>query len=129
MGWLFYKHSLKNNAQNGILRVRPTTMEVDFIEDRVVRISKFGDIVDEFWYFGNRPVYWSNRVYAEKEKITVVSRSVGATFIGSGSVDSTSHVVPHGDGKWTFPDGNILEGVGVAWMGEPRRPLKRICHN
>ena len=31
-------------------------------------------------------------------------------------------LVPHGDGKWTFADGTVLEGRGVAWRGEPRWP-------
>lgn len=29
----------------------------------------------------------------------------------------------HGSGKWTFHDGTILEGEGVAWYGEPRKPF------
>ncbi len=36
--------------------------------------------------------------------------------------------VEHGDGKWTFADGSILEGEGVAYKGEPRyieAPLKK----
>ncbi len=32
---------------------------------------------------------------------------------------------PHGDGKWTFPDGTVIEGKGVAWEGEPRLVVKR----
>lgn len=31
----------------------------------------------------------------------------------------------HGDGKWTFDDGTILEGKGVACMGEPRFILQK----
>ncbi len=33
---------------------------------------------------------------------------------------------PHGKGKWTFDDGEILEGPGVAFHGEPRMPYKKL---
>ncbi len=31
---------------------------------------------------------------------------------------------PHGAGKWTFDDGEILEGSDVAYEGEPKKKLK-----
>ncbi len=34
--------------------------------------------------------------------------------------DSTRRALPHGNGKWTFEDGTVLEGEGVAWKGNPR---------
>lgn len=33
---------------------------------------------------------------------------------------------PHGTGKWTFDDGEVLEGPGVAFEGEPRMPYKKL---
>jgi len=41
-------------------------------------------------------------------------------------MDSKKKVwTPHGDGKWIFPDGTILEGKGIAWKGEPRQPVQK----
>ena len=39
---------------------------------------------------------------------------------GAPIVGRTMATVPHGDGKWTFADGTVLEGKGVAWKGKPR---------
>jgi len=33
--------------------------------------------------------------------------------------------LPHGNGKWTFSDGSVLEGNDVASMGEPRFILQK----
>lgn len=32
------------------------------------------------------------------------------------------NVTIHGDGKWIFSNGDVLEGEGVAWKGQPRWP-------
>lgn len=51
---------------------------------------------------------------------TYIYVQMGATFEGSVAYFHGSGYMAHGDGKWTFDNGVVLEGAGVAHMGEPR---------
>lgn len=41
----------------------------------------------------------------------------GSTFEGKGI--NAKQIVPHGAGKWTFPNGDVFKGDNVAFDGEP----------
>jgi hypothetical protein len=52
----------------------------------------------------------------------------GDLYVGESHLFGAKYI-PHGDGKWIFSDGTILEGEGIAWKGNPRYiepPTKRI---
>ena len=88
---------------------------------------------DTFWTVSHpeSKVRWSNRIFDESgenvcERNVIYKTEIGDTYEGKAHCDpETRQNIPHGDGKWTFNDGMILEGIGVAWMGEPRKPIKR----
>ena len=51
----------------------------------------------------------------------------GDIFDGSGIRESSADsFLPHGNGKWTFFDGSILEGEMIACRGEPRYKKRKI---
>lgn len=59
--------------------------------------------------------------YREVGSGTFISKKSNATFVGCVShFPNSGGYQAHGDGKWTFDDGTVLEGKGVAHNGEPR---------
>lgn len=55
-----------------------------------------------------------------------IRSSNNTTFTGQAlRVKSTQKFRPHGNGRWTFANGRVLEGRGVAWKGQPRWPNKK----
>ncbi len=88
---------------------------------------------DTFWTVSSpeSKVKWSNRIFDEtgeevRERNVIYRTELGDMYEGKAHcIPETRQVIPHGDGKWIFSDGTILEGIGVAWMGEPRKPIKR----
>jgi hypothetical protein len=87
---------------------------------------------DTFWTVSpESKVRWSNRIFDEsgekvRERNVIYRTELGDMYEGKAHcIPETRYVIPHGNGKWTFSNGTILEGIGVAWMGEPRKPIKR----
>ena len=59
--------------------------------------------------------------------VWLIDSSDGCVFVGTYLYDDKKKMImAHGDGKWTFLDGTVLEGNGVAWKGQKRQPYKRI---
>ena len=128
--WIRSKVIGKQKEHNIVRKTHEYDKQVSIaIKDgKIVRMAKFLKPRSEFWYF-NQSAQWSDRRSNVSGK--AIDRNViyhtedGAIFVGKATKDDNDNVLPHGDGKWTFSDGSILEGKGVAWMGEPRQPLKR----
>ncbi len=56
---------------------------------------------------------------------TMCGHTENGHYNGEGREEGSTFL-PHGTGKWTFEDGEILEGKGVAFHGEPRMPYKKL---
>jgi hypothetical protein len=64
-------------------------------------------------------------------RATMEWNSKGTYYVGQAKSHDKSNLrnfLPHGNGKWTFPDGTILEGDGVAYKGQPRHIIQKIEH-
>ncbi len=136
-GWIFSVTD-RNNDYCIVRKIDDDhQVSMDKLDMKYPRISKMSPLIDEYWFpQNNEGVKWSNRIRLIVNGIFVTRNTIwiasdGAKFEGGATLDAEKYIVPHGDGKWTFPDGTILEGVGVAWMGEPRKAIKRakMTHN
>jgi hypothetical protein len=130
LDWIYVGVYEKKNEYIIVRRTNMSSRKIEIVihNGKIIRKCKLTKGLFEIWYF-NQPQQWSNRINDENgvaiERNVIYQAENGAVFTGKGFKDANEDILPHGDGKWEFPDGTILEGKGVAWMGEPRKPLKR----
>ena len=88
--------------------------------------SDFNDLDGERHQIGNHPDEFEYLIISDK-KILAKDRvkKYNAVYEGQYTLDNENIFQRHGDGKWTFDDGSVLEGKGVAHMGEPRFVLEK----
>ena len=138
--WLFYKgQSIYQDITCEMYTIvrdsGPNLMYVVFDENGNIyfKAHQQSRVCHTFWYSYGEHV-WIKRYIDSDGKFS--KREVcrryqnGDMYEGEGRLVSGEYrmekVEPHGDGKWTFANGSILEGQGVAWKGEPRKPLKKV---
>lgn len=63
----------------------------------------------------------------QRHKSTNVRQATVHFASGDVYVGDVHRMVPYGDGKWTLADGQVIEGKGVACMGEIRVPMERAA--
>ena len=108
------------NLSNKFLVDTTTLVSVCWYESK-----NFNELDGDSHSIGKHPAEFDYCIVAEKKIIGKWKTKKGTVYEGQFILDEEKKFVEHGDGKWTFHDGTVLEGSGVAHMGEPRYILQK----
>lgn len=113
------------NRQNGNARVLCRAFEISSMEIESVSSYEspiglfnedFGEYCGEFYDVSKYILIYQKGKAIRGENMKF---SNGFTWDGEVAKRENGNIAAHGSGKWTFPNGTVLEGQNVADMGKP----------